>query len=177
MASGACTSSATLSSVALVTEMFVCGISMNADVLRIFKGHTSTVRSLQIVLTVMVNGIMQPSHPLIVTASGDHSIRVWKLPDVETNEPSYDGEEENPWLKFALTGHTDYVRHVAVHGNTLVSGGYDKTVVFWDLETGRVIHRMVGHTHRVYALVIDPERQQCGFKCLYLESRYWRMLT
>ncbi|KAI8059730.1 WD40-repeat-containing domain protein [Thamnidium elegans] len=144
----------------------------------IFKGHTSTVRCLQIVEPVMVNGRLEPSQPLIVTGSRDFSIRVWNLPNVEedSNEP-YVGEASNPWFKFLLFGHTHSVRSIAAHGNTLVSGSYDNTVAVWDLETGRMLHRMEGHTSNVYAVVIDPIRQQCMSGSMDSTVYVWDIVT
>ncbi|GAA5815839.1 hypothetical protein MFLAVUS_009355 [Mucor flavus] len=144
----------------------------------IFKGHTSTVRCLQIVEPVMINGRLEPSQPLIVTGSRDFSIRVWNLPNVEeeSTEP-YVGEASNPWFKFLLFGHTHSVRSIAAHGNTLVSGSYDNTVAVWNLETGRMIHRMEGHTSNVYAVVIDPIRQQCMSGSMDSTVYVWDIIT
>lgn len=146
----------------------------------IFKGHTSTVRCLQIVEPVMINGRLEPSQPLIVTGSRDFSIRVWNLPNVEeeteSDEP-YIGEANNPWFKFLLFGHTNSVRSIAAHGNTLVSGSYDNTVAVWNLETGRMVHRMEGHTSNVYAVVIDPIRHQCMSGSMDSTVYVWDILT
>lgn len=146
----------------------------------IFKGHTSTVRCLQIVEPVMVNGRLEPSQPLIVTGSRDFSIRVWNLPnvdDIEDNATPYIGEGPNPWFKFLLVGHTNSVRSIAAHGNTLVSGSYDNTVAVWNLATGRMVHRMEGHTSNVYAVVIDPIRQQCMSGSMDSTIYVWDLIT
>jgi F-box and WD-40 domain protein CDC4 len=148
----------------------------------IFKGHTSTVRCLQIVMPVLVKGRMEPSQPLIVTGSRDFSIRVWNLPDVETCPPTADqqpfiGEGANPWFKYLLVGHTNSVRSIAAHGYTLVSGSYDNTVAVWNLETGRMVHRMEGHTSNVYSVVIDPERQQCMSGSMDSTVYVWDLVT
>ncbi|KAI8982589.1 WD40-repeat-containing domain protein [Pilobolus umbonatus] len=130
----------------------------------LFKGHLSTVRCLLIVTPILVNGVMEPSEPLIVTGSRDSTIRVWKLPDVENEaylEKTFVGEDVNPWFKFSLVGHTNSVRSVAAHGNLLVSGSYDNSVIVWNLETGRMVHRMERHSSNVYSVVIDPIRRQC----------------
>lgn len=146
----------------------------------IFKGHTSTVRCLQIVEPVMVNGRLEPSQPLIVTGSRDFSIRVWNLPNVEEEqqEEPFIGEGSlNPWFKHLLIGHTNSVRSISAHGNTLISGSYDNTVAVWNLETGRMIHRMEGHTSNVYAVVIDPLRQQCMSGSMDSTVYIWDIVT
>ncbi|KAI8356127.1 WD40-repeat-containing domain protein [Choanephora cucurbitarum] len=144
----------------------------------IFKGHTSTVRCLEIVEPVMVDGRLQPSQPLIVTGSRDFSIRVWTLPDVEqVHDEPFIGEGTNPWFKFLLVGHSNPVRSIAAHGNTLVSGSYDNTVAIWDLEKGRMVHRMEGHTSNVYSVVIDPIRQQCMSGSMDMAVYVWNLVT
>ncbi|KAI8984779.1 WD40-repeat-containing domain protein [Mycotypha africana] len=198
----------------------------------VFKGHTSTVRCLLIVMPVVTSsGKKEPSEPLIVTGARDSSIRVWRLPELdnesqveftkgdeiisdtvlthtnianhnstadgegeeemeigpeednndegddelvmndENRDPStnndnndenlFVGEGTNPWFKFLMVGHTNSVRSIAAYGNTLISGSYDNTVGVWSLDTGRLLHRMEGHTSNVYSVVIDPPRQQC----------------
>ncbi|KAI9482824.1 MAG: WD40-repeat-containing domain protein [Benjaminiella poitrasii] len=149
----------------------------------IFKGHTSTVRCLQIVQPVLVNGCREPQEPLIVTGSRDFSIRVWRLPDVELGrpeDPPFIGEEDtisNRWFKFVLVGHTHSVRSIAAHGNTLVSGSYDNTVAVWDLADGRLVHRMEGHTSNVYSVVIDAPRNQCMSGSMDSSVFVWDLAT
>ncbi|KAI8057541.1 WD40-repeat-containing domain protein [Gilbertella persicaria] len=144
----------------------------------IFKGHTSTVRCLQIVEPVMIQGRLQPSQPLIVTGSRDFSIRVWTLPDVEEEqEEPFVAEGSSPWFKYLLIGHSHSVRSIAAHGNTLVSGSYDNTVAVWDLSTGRMVHRMEGHTSNVYSVVIDPIRQQCMSGSMDQVVYVWDLVT
>jgi WD40 repeat protein len=147
----------------------------------IFKGHTSTVRCLQIVEPVLVNGKLEPSQPLIVTGSRDFSIRVWNLPSVEhaeSEDETYIGEGSlNPWFKHLLIGHTLQVRSISAYGNTLISGSYDNTVAVWNLESGRMIHRMEGHTSNVYAVVIDPKRQQCMSGSMDSTVYIWDIIT
>ena len=65
--------------------------------------------------------------PVIVSAGGDGTVRVW---DLQTGEPALG----------PLTGHNDWVRAVAVGERdsrpVIVSGGSDGTVRVWDLQTG-----------------------------------------
>ncbi|KAI7902932.1 WD40-repeat-containing domain protein [Cokeromyces recurvatus] len=149
----------------------------------IFKGHTSTVRCLQIIMPVNVNGRIEPQEPLIVTGSRDFSIRVWRLPNVEEfdgGEEPFVGEEDpvsNPWHKYVLVGHTHSVRSIAAYGNTLVSGSYDNTVAIWDLSVGRLMHRMEGHTSNVYSVVIDPPRNQCMSGSMDSSVFIWDLAT
>jgi WD40 repeat protein len=46
-----------------------------------------------------------------------------------------------------LSGHKDRVRRVvfASDGKTAFSGSYDTTTIQWDLKTGQVLQRFIGH--------------------------------
>ncbi|KAF2841957.1 WD40 repeat-like protein [Patellaria atrata CBS 101060] len=139
--------------------------------LQVFQGHTSTVRCLVILKPVHVgydeNGesILMPKEPLIITGSRDSSLRVWKLPKVtdrsiyQTGPPAND--HDNPYFVRALTGHHHSVRAIAAYGDTLVSGSYDCTVRVWRISTGEVVHRLSGHSQKVYSVVLDHRRNRC----------------
>lgn len=138
----------------------------------IFQGHTSTVRCLvilkptQIGTTIDGEPIMMPKEPLIITGSRDSSLRVWKLPipgeEVLQNvSPNPRNDREDPHFLRVLNGHHHSVRAIAAHGDTLVSGSYDCTVRVWRISTGDVLHRLTGHTQKVYSVVLDPEHGRC----------------
>ncbi|KAI7867186.1 WD40-repeat-containing domain protein [Spinellus fusiger] len=141
----------------------------------VFTGHTSTVRCLQIVLPTLVHGKLEPSCPLIVTGSRDSTLRVWKLP--VAGDPEYHGQGHNPWFVHTLTGHSQSVRAIAAHGNVLVSGSYDNMVGVWHLESGRRIHRLEGHTQKVYSVVIDSQRNHCMSGSMDNSVRIWDLKT
>ena len=58
-----------------------------------------------------------------------------------------------------LSGHTGWVRSVAFSsdGTSLVSGGGDKTVKLWDLQTGGVIKTFHGHTGYINSVSISAD--------------------
>ena len=136
----------------------------------VFRGHTSTVRCLQIVQPVKVGeaggkAIMVPRQPLIITGSRDSTLRVWKLP--KTGDPRfYQVESDNdvddcPYFVRTLSGHQHSVRAIAAHADTLVSGSYDCTVRVWKISTGETLHRLQGHSQKVYSVVLDHARNRC----------------
>ncbi|KAL8734672.1 MAG: hypothetical protein Q9166_001328 [cf. Caloplaca sp. 2 TL-2023] len=138
---------------------------------QVFQGHTSTVRCLQILMPTEVGRtsdgqpIMLPKQPLIITGSRDSNLRVWKLPrrgDPEFFQagPPVD-DTECPYFVRTLTGHHHSVRAIAAHADTLVSGSYDCTVRVWNISTGEMVHRLAGHTQKVYSVVLDPKRNRC----------------
>ncbi|KAL8953910.1 MAG: hypothetical protein Q9222_000284 [Ikaeria aurantiellina] len=138
---------------------------------QVFQGHTSTVRCLQILMPSEVGKtsdgrpIMLPKQPLIITGSRDSNLRVWKLP--RPGEPEFFqagpplDDNECPYFVRVLTGHHHSVRAIAAHADVLVSGSYDCTVRVWKISTGEMIHRLAGHTQKVYSVVLDHKRNRC----------------
>ncbi|PIG87592.1 cell division control protein Cdc4 [Aspergillus arachidicola] len=154
---------------------------------QIFHGHTSTVRCLQIVLPVEVgkkaDGTpeMMPKEPLIITGSRDSNLRIWKLPKpgdpvYYQNGPHVD-DTDCPYFVRALTGHQHSVRTIAAHGDTLVSGSYDCTVRVWKISTGEALHRLQGHSLKVYSVVLDHKRNRCISGSMDNMVKVWSLET
>jgi F-box and WD-40 domain protein CDC4 len=154
---------------------------------QIFHGHTSTVRCLQIVLPVEVgkkaDGTpdMMPKEPLIITGSRDSNLRVWKLP--KPGDPGYYqsgphvDDTDCPYFVRVLTGHQHSVRAIAAHGDTLVSGSYDCTVRVWKISTGETVHRLSGHSLKVYSVVLDHKRNRCISGSMDNMVKVWSLET
>ncbi|KAI0362539.1 WD40 repeat-like protein [Trametes cingulata] len=164
----------------------------------VFGGHTSTVRCLAIVKPELIDyenehGVVVrekwPKRPLIVTGSRDHSLRVWTLPrpgdeeyrcygadDTEV-DPSEEDVEDNPYHKLHLEGHDHAVRALAARGRTLVSGSYDCTVRIWDIITGDCKWVLVGHTQKVYSVVLDINRNLACSGSMDGTVRVWNLST
>lgn len=139
--------------------------------MQVFHGHTSTVRCLQILMPTETGRtgdnkpIMMPKQPLIITGSRDSNLRVWKLPQpgdahyFQAGPPQDDAD--CPYFVRVLSGHQHSVRAIAAHADTLVSGSYDCTVRVWKISTGETVHRLQGHTQKVYSVVLDHKRNRC----------------
>lgn len=140
----------------------------------IFTGHTSTIRCL-----LITKPIKQDDQPMIITGSRDSTLRVWKLPDPKYRDGHCHGNngDPNPYFVHSLVGHRQSVRAIATHGNTLVSGSYDNTVRVWNIESGRLVHLMEGHTQKVYSVVIDAERNRCMSGSMDSSVRIWNLNT
>ena len=143
----------------------------NGKMLHVFQGHTSTVRCLQILKPTKVGvhadgrPILMPRQPLIITGSRDSTCRIWKLPKVGDANFIQQGpvvnDNDNPYYLRTLQGHSNSVRAIAAHGDTLVSGSYDSFVRVWRVSTGECLHRLQGHTSKVYSVVLDHARNRC----------------
>jgi len=153
--------------------------------LQVWQGHTSTVRCLQIIHPVPVGYnpdgsiIMMPKESLIITGSRDSSCRVWKLPELDDESlfQMVANDDQNPYFVRALAGHHHSVRAIAAHGDTLVSGSYDATVRVWKISTGETIHRLQGHTTKVYSVVLDNERGRCISGSMDSFVKIWSLET
>ncbi|KAH7107587.1 WD40 repeat-like protein [Auriculariales sp. MPI-PUGE-AT-0066] len=165
----------------------------------VFGGHTSTVRCLAIVKPVWVDvegddyntrREKWPKRTLIVTGSRDHTLRVWRLPreedpeykcfgadNVDDGDPSEEDVDENPFHERLLEGHDHAVRALAARGRTLVSGSYDSTVRVWDIITGACKWILVGHTQKVYSVVMDHVRNQVCSGSMDGTVRVWSLAT
>ncbi|KAI0077105.1 WD40 repeat-like protein [Panus rudis PR-1116 ss-1] len=164
----------------------------------VFGGHTSTVRCLAIVKPEWIDvenedGVVTrekwPKRPLIVTGSRDHSLRVWTLPRAGDDEyrcygaddtevdPSEEEVEDNPYHRLHLEGHDHAVRALAARGRTLVSGSYDCTVRIWDIITGNCKWVLVGHTQKVYSVVLDIHRNIACSGSMDGTVRVWNLST
>ena len=65
----------------------------------------------------------------------------------------------------ALTGHTAVLAvAVTADGRRAVSGGWDKTVRVWDLESGHAAHALTGHDSRVVAVAVTRRRPPRGLR-------------
>ncbi|HEV2373563.1 MAG TPA: WD40 repeat domain-containing protein, partial [Streptosporangiaceae bacterium] len=101
-------------------------------------GHTGWIDKVAFG-TVTGGGEVGGGRPLLATASGDHTVRVW--------DPASEAEVSGP-----LTGHDGPVHTVAFSASgrgavVLASGSEDKTVRVWDPLTGRPLGGpLVGHT-------------------------------
>lgn len=154
---------------------------------QIFQGHTSTVRCLQILLPAEIgkraDGTpeMMPKEPLIITGSRDSNLRVWKLPQpgdqVYYQAGPHADDADCPYFVRVLTGHQHSVRAIAAHGDTLVSGSYDCTVRVWKISTGETLHRLQGHTLKVYSVVLDHERNRCISGSMDNMVKVWSLET
>lgn len=159
----------------------------------LFDGHVSTVRCLMILIPKAdENGVMCPSEPLIITGSRDSTLRVWRLPDLNSNErwtPEMAGEvsadlhpleyerARNPYFRYLLTGHTGSVRAIAGSGNILISGSYDSTVRCWDIATGKLVHVFSGHREKVYSVGYSPTLSRCVSGSMDSSVRIWCVNT
>ncbi|KAI8915520.1 WD40-repeat-containing domain protein [Powellomyces hirtus] len=134
----------------------------------ILEGHTSTVRGPVIAEVNLRTGILELEVPLVVSASRDATMRVWRLPVAGTEHRS-----RQPFLRHVFTGYDNAVRSIAGHGNTIVSGSYDSTVRVWDVESGTALHVYRGHKDKVYSIAYSHELERAASGSMDLSVKMW----
>ncbi|SCU78630.1 LADA_0A06590g1_1 [Lachancea dasiensis] len=139
----------------------------------VFKGHTSTVRCLDIVT--------HQGEKFIITGSRDHTLHVWKLPNYHAEDYNpevcevYNTTESNPFFVGILRGHMASVRTVSGYGNIVVSGSYDFNVMVWDIAQMKCLYVLTGHTDRIYTTIYDHERKRCISAGMDSTIRIWNL--
>ncbi|MBK1988130.1 WD40 repeat domain-containing protein [Sphaerospermopsis aphanizomenoides BCCUSP55] len=77
-----------------------------------------------------------------------------------------------------LYGHSNYVFSIAVNpdGKTFVSGGADKNIKIWDLQTGEVLHNLTGHSNYVCSVAISADGQTLASSSYDKTFKLWHSL-
>lgn len=80
---------------------------------------------------------LSSDNTVLATGSDDHTIRLWSTKTTSIECLS------------VLSGHTDYITHLVMHKNYLISASADQTMRKWDMTTGKCMFVCTGHTQLV----------------------------
>lgn len=97
------------------------------------SGHEAEILHLQ----------LTPDEQLLVSASKDHSIRIWDVNDHKCLQ--------------TLKGHQDWVRALSItnNGEKIISASDDWSIKVWDIRTGKCEHTFTGHTMPAIATCVS----------------------
>ena len=65
----------------------------------------------------------------------------------------------------------------APNGRTIASGGDDKTIRLWDIDTGEELAQLTGHTERINDIAISPDGQTLASCSMDHTVRLWNANT
>jgi WD40 repeat protein len=86
---------------------------------------------------------VSPDGNYLASGGKDNDITLW---DVKTGS------------KRIFTGHEDDIKGLAFSSNgKLASASYDGTVRLWDIATGEALHKLIGHTDKVYTVAFSHD--------------------
>ena len=66
---------------------------------------------------------------------------------------------------------------LSARGDRLVSGGFDRSVKLWDVQTGQLLATLSGHTGAVWGLSFDPEGTLLASGSFDGTTRLWNLST
>jgi len=90
---------------------------------------------------------------LVVSASRDKKLMIWEL--------TPDGEQVG-YARRSLGGHSEPISSVTLSsdGQFALSGGWDRTMRLWDLNTGVTVRTFQGHTKDVFSVAFSGDNRQ-----------------
>jgi WD40 repeat protein len=102
----------------------------------------------------------------------------WHLvPAKKLDEYLSDGERADELIK-TLEGHTDLLESLLVlNDETLVSGSADKTIKVWDINTGRELHTLTGHSECINLLWISFDNATLVSGSIDGQIKLWDIAT
>lgn len=110
---------------------------------------------------------------LFCIACDPESERVW-FGSSDFHVYELDAAEEKP-ERIALDGdgHTSYVTGIVRIGESLVSSGYDRQLIWWDIETKRSIRRVVAHDKWIRSVIASPDQTRLITVADDMQCRVW----
>ena len=105
------------------------------------------------------NGPTSSSRGLVLTGSGDKTIKIWSLNDyscIRTLEGHTNSVLKVLWLPLSNSSAPTTTNSKATPPQIASAGG-DGLVKIWDAATGEVAATLDNHTDRIWALAVDPD--------------------
>lgn len=129
------------------------GTSVEFKHLGFLKGHSDWVTA------IVTNQDQAQSGDLVISASRDKGIIIWKL----FQNPEQDKAGQPRKL---LKGHSHFISDLALsnENKVLLSSSWDRELRFWDLTTGECNYRFIGNEKEVFTVALSPDNRYifCG---------------
>jgi WD40 repeat protein len=85
--------------------------------------------------------VLSDDGSVLATGSDDNTIRLWST------------KTESVEYLSVLAGHVDYITHIVIADNYLLSASADQTIRKWDMPSGQCLFICTGHTSIVNRMV------------------------
>lgn len=134
--------------------------------LRTLRGHNSSVLSVAVT----------PDGKKVISGSGDNTIKVW---DLETGQELLNLTEHKERVN-ALAVTPDGKKIVSGAGQSTALAGWtssDNTIKVWDLETGRELFTLEGHTAMINAVAVTPDGRKVISASSDASLKIWDLQT
>ncbi|GJJ69902.1 F-box and WD-40 domain protein 1/11 [Entomortierella parvispora] len=124
--------------------------------IRMLVGHVAAVNAVQFspeissdpASSAEESNLRAPRFPdnvrIVVSASGDKTIRVWSFDTGECLRTLY--------------GHARGIACIQLEGNCVISGSSDRTIKVWDIAKNECVHTLTGHESLVRTLQFSKEK-------------------
>lgn len=103
-----------------------------------------------------------PESSTIVAGSSDATLHAFDLDSEKPEGVAFEGD-----------GHTSYVTGLAQVGGQLVSGSYDKQLVWWDVKTRKAIRSQKAHDKWIRGVVASPDGKTIASVADDMVCRLW----
>jgi WD40 repeat protein len=102
-----------------------------------------------------------PSQDIVFCLAADDDGSTLYLGSSDANVYVFDTATEKP-QRTALggEGHQSYVTSMVRCGKTLITGGYDRRLIWWDLETRQAIRSIQAHDKWIRRLAVTPDQRR-----------------
>jgi len=112
----------------------------------------------------------------LATAS-DESLIYAGLSDFSIVRANLSSEKIEP-SALGTAGHTSYVMGLVRCGETLVSGGYDCSLIWWNADGGEIIRRVVdAHARWIRMLAVSPDQTRIASVADDMQTKLWDAAT
>ncbi|KAL2316422.1 Transcriptional repressor tup11 [Schizosaccharomyces pombe] len=137
--------------------------SVSGTLVERLEGHKESVYSIA----------FSPDSSILLSGSLDKTIKVWELQ--ATRSVGLSAIKPEGICKATYTGHTDFVLSVAVSPDSRwgLSGSKDRSMQFWDLQTGQSYLTCQGHKNSVISVCFSPDGRQFASGSGDLRARIW----
>lgn len=135
------------------TSIKISHISMG-EMLHVVKAHTHTVHSL----------ILSTDKQTLISCSSDKTIKLWNLKTLKS---------------ISIISHSAPITCIAIspNGKYIASGGFDQSIILWDISTGKKINTFAGHRAQISSVSFSCDSQIIASTSTDGALKLWQIST